>query len=268
MLTGEIVNLDNVSYGSFPTASELLELPTNLVVSFIHFVRSLRINSRDQMSKYFQSPPEDIGRLCVKCHLNPEANQSSVEHYADLRRAWQREALHGSTQDIEIDLKEVLKSARKHARSYPEDTFAKEVRHSLVATVKNVGGGIAQSQYEQMGIINYELVDEIIRNCPLEPIHSWEEAKKDVDYVRKLMIDVFPYTPVQVMAKYLFTEDKPSPCSITHYCTRYHINHPHFTCSTPIRREEQIAFAKWSGQDVKTFMTEQAEKIKSWRRYL
>ncbi|MBQ1528617.1 hypothetical protein IIZ77_03160 [Candidatus Saccharibacteria bacterium] len=257
-----VLRLDNVSYGSFPTVSELFPLSNNLARSFISFIRSLGIGSRDQMSHFLHSSPEDVDRLCLKCHLNAETDPSVISGAVEYRRLWQREILGGLTRKFEVDLREVLNRARERNAFYPLDTIAKEVGYFLDNLLKRLTGKVRPK-----GVINYKQVDEILQSCHLTPVRTWAEAQKDADYVRELMVNAFPHIPASLMANYLF-DDHPVTQNLTYYCLRHRINRPQISHNTPIHREEQIAFVKWIGYDVKTFIAEQAEKNHSWRRYL
>ena len=262
MLDGTIVKLDNVSYGSFPTVNVLNKLSTNLVLSFVDFLRTIGINDREQMAETFKSSPEDIEHLCIKCRLNPEANKKeTIERYIEMRKEWQRKVLCGSTQQFEVDIMNVLERARKRSPFYKLDAFTKEVQYYLVSFLRRTAGNAGIK-----ATINYDLISQVLANCRLEPIYSWEKAHKNKSYIRELLTESFPHTPVSVIANYLFVDDKPMPQEITYFCLQHNIHRE--ASSNTSYFEEQIAFAKWTGYDVKQFITERAEKDSPWRRYL
>lgn len=58
MSTGTVIKLDNVSYGSFPKASYLGKLSSNLIRSFIDFLRSIGIYGLDGVKKALPSSSE------------------------------------------------------------------------------------------------------------------------------------------------------------------------------------------------------------------
>ena len=264
MLAGTVVALDNVSYGSFPTAKELLGLSTNLVLSFVDFIRTLGVSRCNQMAEVFGSPLDEVEHLCRKCRLNTDIEQDTIDGYIEQRRHWQREILGGdSIHRFEVNLREILARAKKRSVSYRIDAVANEVRYFLGAFLKRLTTGRGSPK----AMIDYKKVDEIVAKCRLEPIRSWSEARKSSDYVRELMTEAFPHTPVALIARYLFTEDQPVPQNITYYCLRNRINRLQITHNTPIHREEQVAFARWTGYDAEKFIAEQAEKYKSWCRF-
>lgn len=265
MSSGLVFSLDNVSYYSFPTARELLSLSSNLTLSFIDFIRTLGIHGRDQTAHFLKSAPEEIDQLCRKCRLNLDVNQSSLENAVELRRHWQREILGGLTRKFKVNLREILARAKERSTFYRLDAVAKEVRYVLGNLMRRLTND--SNNKSPKGVIDYQKVDAILENCQLTPIRTWEEAQKSSNYVRALLVEAFPHTPVSLIANYLF-KDHPVPQNITYYCLRHRINRPQISHNTPIHREEQIAFAKWTGYDAKTFIAEQAEKVKSWRHYL
>ncbi|MBR3319443.1 hypothetical protein IKG06_02980 [Candidatus Saccharibacteria bacterium] len=260
MLTGTIVKLDNVSYGSFPTAKMLIQLSTNLVLSFIDFIRTIGINDRKQMANTFASSMEDIEHLCSKCRLSPEANKKeSIDYSVEKRKEWQHRVLSNSDQHFDVDLTDVLERTRKRSPFYKIDAFSNEVRYYLISLLKR-----AINNTKITDSIDLSQVDQIIANCCLEPIRSWGKARQDSDYVRELLTESFPHTPPSVVAHYLFTDDNPSPQEITYFCVKHNIRRQ----TAADCHEEQVAFAKWIGYDADEFIAKRAATDRSWHRYL
>ena len=265
MLTGATVQLDNVTYGSFPTAKELFTLPSSLAYSFVSFIRTLGINGRGKLARFLKTTPQFVDRLCEKCHTKANVDQKKVTEEIEDRRKWQYEALSGNTNcQFEISLRDILLRAKDRSSFYKQDAIAREVRTFLKARIR----AITSSQNCPNCTINYDEVDRILENCRITPIRSFYEARQDQSYMEELLTKAFPHTPATVIARYLFTEDNALPQGITYYCIDKHINRNAATGKAAIHYEEQIAFIKWVGYDVNAFIAEQAKRIRTWRRYL
>ena len=264
--TTGVVKLDNVSYVSFPTASELMAYKANVIHSFLTFLRSIGVSNREQLTEKLRATPEQFDILCRKGHYmafeDTDRPERQSTYAVDHRKEWQRKTLHGSEQNFEVDLKKILELAVKRSKFPEPDAIEKEVYFLFKRLIDTkVSCAKAQGKYT----LDLKEVDRIANECKLKPQRSWERAS--LDYKRALLTEYFPNTPFSLLIEYLFTNDIGlTSQTMVAYCVKHKI--PRTKSRTILHREEQAAFAKWAaGIEVDDFLTAQAERNRDWRPY-
>lgn len=260
MSTGTVIKLDNVSYGSFPRASYLGELSSNLIRSFIDFLRSIGICGLDGMKNALPgSSEEEVEYLFLKCHINAELNSKNAEQAIKQRKQWQKKALKTDRYSYFIDLKAVVESAKKRTSFYRLDAIEKEVYNLLMKKRREQTKKLGIENPSKTVQINDGHVKEILSACELAPIHSWAEASEDPEYIDKLLNRAFPHAPVSIVARYLFTEDSVTPTGILGYCRSHRIIRLFYERGC-IYDDEIVAFIKWAGGNLNDLPMEELLK--------
>ena len=269
MLTGIVVTLGNVSYGSFPSANELSSLSSNLIHSFIEFMRTIGIGSPVTLVNTLKdSTLEEIEFLFRKSHLNTKQDLSTIDVIIGQRQQWQSEILGGDQRKYEIDMSDILSRTLKRNSFFRYDAVETEIRNRLFTMRKAMETRDINESPSQATLIDQSKIERIIKSCKLRPIRAWNDARSKPEYLRILLTEIFPHTPMSVVAKYLFTVDCPTPQAITYYCHQHSIRR-HPQCNGGfVFREEQLAFVEWTGHDTDQFIADQATRFSAWRHCL
>ncbi len=254
-----IIKLDNVSYGSFPEASYLGNLSSNLIRSFISFLRSIGIHGVDGITKALPgSSRNEVEYLFRKCHIDAELSSQNAENAIIQRRIWQRKTLKTDRYSYYIDLKAVVEKAEKRTKFYQLDAIEKEVHNFLMKKRREQREELSIENPVNVVTINDKRVRTILSTCKIKPIHSWTEASENPDYINYLLNEAFPHVPVSLVAKFLF-KDNVSPAGIIGYCNSHHfIRIQYERCC--IYDDEIVAFVKWTGSNPSDLPTEELLK--------
>lgn len=257
MSTGTVIKLDNVSYGSFPEASYLGSLSSNLIRSFMDFLRSIGICNLESVKTAMpHSTIKEVEYLFLKCHMKTDIIPNNLDNVIEQRKLWQKKTLKSDRYSYYIDLKEVVESAKNRTSIYQLNAVETEVHRSLMKKRREKETRFGSENPNDVVRINNKHVKEILSNCELEPIHSWATAKHNPEYINHLLNSIFPHVPITIVAQYLFTEDNPTPARIIGYCNAHRLIRIQYERHC-IHDDEIYAFVKWTGHDPKKIPEEE-----------
>lgn len=258
------VTIDHVTYEDFPNHGEILPLSTNLIRSFLCFMKELGICSHENLEKALGAKtPEDIDAILRKTRMSFDEAGVSSDYEKQTFVIWQKKVLYDDPRDYKISLRETLNCVIARNKFFKLDAYKHEVYLKLRKLQKTLNASEVKTDVGKGIAINFAEVDRICRNCRLKVIDDWKEAKNHPDYLHALLIDYFPHVTYQMFKDYLFGDTVVAPRTIFDFCSNHGIERYNRQFSRRFL-EEHLAFVKWTGGDPEAFIAKERSRI--WSR--